>query len=89
MARPERFELPTAWFVASLHHFTCFINQSLAVLAHPIPYLSYQSLALHWYFKLAQNWHSPFCALKDPCTRVNRNWPPTQVGGLPLKLNQF
>jgi len=60
MARPEGFEPPTAWFVASLDYFTCFINQSLAVLAQPIPYLSYQSLALHWQFKLAQNWHSTF-----------------------------
>ena len=55
MARPERFELPTAWFVARYEHFTCFINQSLAVLAHPIPQLSYQSLALHCHWKLAQN----------------------------------
>jgi hypothetical protein len=30
-------ELPAARFVARLHYFTCFINQSLAVLAHPIP----------------------------------------------------
>ena len=47
MARPEGFEPPTAWFVASLDDFTYYINQSLAVPAHPIPYLSYQSLALH------------------------------------------
>ena len=61
-----RLKLPTAWFVARPHNYTCFTNQSLAVLAHPIPYLSYQSLALHWYFTLAQNWHSPFCPLKYP-----------------------
>ena len=59
MARPERFELPTAWFVARLYNFTYFMNQSLAVLAHPIPYLSYQSLVLQWQFKLAQNQHIP------------------------------
>jgi len=64
MARPEGFEPPTAWFVARLKHLAYFINQSLAVLAHPIPYLSYQSLALHWSFKLAQNEHSLFCLLK-------------------------
>ena len=48
MARPEGVEPPTAWFVASLDDSTYYINQSLAVLAHPIPDLSYQSLALHW-----------------------------------------
>jgi hypothetical protein len=56
--------LPGAWFAARLHTFTFFINQSLVVLAHPVPCLSYQSLALHWYFKLSQNWHSTFCPLK-------------------------
>ena len=29
-------------------NFTHSINQSLVVPAQPIPYLSYQSLALHW-----------------------------------------
>ena len=77
MARMEGVEPPTAWFVARLRIVTSIINQSLAVLAHPIPYLSYQSLVLHWQFKLAQNWHSAFCPLKDFCTRANRNSPPS------------
>jgi len=47
--RPLEFrERRSVFDIARLHYFTCFINQSLAVLAHPIPYLSYQSLALHW-----------------------------------------
>ena len=36
-SRLERFEPPTAWFVARLHYFTGIINQSLTVLAHPNP----------------------------------------------------
>jgi len=43
------------WFVATLKHLTYFINQSLVVLAHPIPQLSYQSLTDHCHWKLAQN----------------------------------
>jgi hypothetical protein len=64
MARPERFELPTAWFVARAGALTVFINQSLAVLAYPIPQLSYQSLTVHCHWKLAQYQHSHFAHRK-------------------------
>ena len=40
MARRERFDLPTAWIAARYEHLTYFINLSLAVLYHPMPYLS-------------------------------------------------
>ena len=64
MARPERFELSTAWFVARAGALTVFINQSLAVLAYPIPQLSYQSLTVHCHWKLAQYQHSHFAHRK-------------------------
>jgi len=40
LARPERFELPTPWFVGRFDRFQSFFNQQLAALALLEPSLS-------------------------------------------------
>ena len=40
LARPERFELPTFWFVGRLFRTCCVVIQLLAALATPEPNLS-------------------------------------------------